>query len=213
MVDRVLATPGSCHYVIDDAGNLLGLIHLDQIKSLIRESSTNQVATAYDAMVRKTDTVRATDTIETCLKRFSESELPELAVVDDDGKLSGVIRRRDILDLYNRELLDTRELGLVFLQPQEGGEGRGQLELPEGYAVDVIEAPPAFVGRALRDLDLRGRYDVLVLGIRHQTEDGSIHVLGPDPDAPLDEGTVLIVEGPKQQLARLRRLVSRGPNA
>lgn len=213
MVDRVLASAGSCHYVVDDDGHLLGVIHLSQIKSLIREDSASKVATAQDAMVRKTETVGINDAVETCLKQFSASELPELAVLDDDGKLSGVIRRRDLLDLYNRELLDARELGLVFLQPQEGGEGRGQLELPEGYAVDVIEAPPAFVGKALRDLDLRGRYDVLVLGIRHQTEDGSIHVLGPDPDAPLDEGTVLIVEGPKQQLARLRRLVSRRVNA
>lgn len=161
-------------------------------------------------MVRETEEVRAKDTIETCLKRFAESDLPELPVVDEDGKLAGVIRRRDILDLYTRKLLNPTELGLVFLDPQKGIETRRSIELPEGYGVDVIDVAPAFVGHALRDLDLRGRYDVLVLGIRHEGEDGSIHVLGPDPDVPLDRDSVLIVEGPKEQLERLRKLGSRG---
>jgi len=209
-VDRVLASAGSFHYVVDDEGHLLGLIHLNQIKNLIRENSLDRPSTAADGMVRETGAIRVNDTIETCLKRFSESELPELPVVDEDGKLSGVIRRRDILDLYNRKLLNPTDLGLVFLEPQEGMETGRSLELPEGYAVDVIKAAPAFVGQALRDLDLRGRYDVLVLGIRHEAEDGSIHVFGPDPDTPLDRDAVLIVEGPREQLNRLRKLGSEG---
>ncbi len=210
MVDRVLASAGGCHYVIDDEGRLLGLIHLNQIKNLIRDDSPGRAAAAADAMVRDTEEVRANDTIETCLKRFAESELPELPVVDEDRRLVGIIRRRDILDLYDRKLLNPAELGLVFLDPQKGIETRRSIELPEGYGVDVIDVAPAFVGHALRDLDLRGRYDVLVLGIRHEGEDGSIHVLSPDPDVPLDRDAVLIVEGPKEQLERLRKLGSGG---
>ena len=38
MVDRVLSSGGGRHYVVDHEGRLLGVIHLDQIKSLIREN-------------------------------------------------------------------------------------------------------------------------------------------------------------------------------
>ena len=208
VVDLLLAASGRPHYVVDDEGCLLGSIHLGRFKSLIGENSLREGTTAADAMARNTEAVGMRDDIETCLTRFSSSDLPELPVVDAAGKLVGVIRRRDILELFNRKLLDPNEWGLVFLQPEEGVEARGRVELPEGYSVDVIDVAPTFVGRTLRDLDLHNQYDVLVLGIRHEAEDGSIHVFGPDANAPLDRGAELIVEGPTQCVAQLRSLAS-----
>ncbi|MGB5194190.1 MAG: CBS domain-containing protein [Polyangiales bacterium] len=210
VVDRLLAAAGKPHYVVDDEGRLLGSIHLGRVKSLIGHDSPPKGTTAADAMVRETEAVRMHDDVETCLIRFSSSDLPELPVVDGEGKLVGVIRRRDILELYNRKLLDPNEWGVVFLQSEEGTEARRRIELPEGYSMDVIDVAPAFVGRTLRDLDLHNRYDVLVLGIRRETEDGSIHVVGPDVNMPLARGAELVVEGPKERIAELRSMVFAG---
>lgn len=210
VVDRLLAAAGKPHYVVDDEGRLLGSIHLGRVKSLIGRDSPPKGTTAADAMVRETESVRTHDDVETCLIRFSSSDLPELPVVDGQGKLVGVIRRRDILELYNRKLLDPSEWGVVFLQPEEGTGARRRIELPEGYSMDVIDVAPTFVGRTLRDLDLHNRYDVLVLGIRRETEDGSIHVVGPDVNMPLARGAELVVEGPKERIAELRSLVFAG---
>jgi hypothetical protein len=210
VVDRLLAAAGSPHYVVDDDGSLLGSIHLGRIKSLIGRDSLHKGTTAADAMVRNTEAVRIDDNVETCLMRFSDSDLPELPLVDAGGKLVGVIRRADILELYNRKLIDPNELGLVFLQPEKGTVARRRIELPEGYSMDVIEVAPVFVGHTLRDLDLHNQYDVLVLGIRREAEDGSIHVLGPDANVPLDRSGELIVEGPTERVEQLRSLVSEG---
>jgi len=208
VVDRLVDAPGRPHYVVDDAGCLQGSIHMARIKSVIGHDSFSKGTTAADAMVRKTEALRVDDNVETCLVQFSDSELPELPVIDAGGTLVGVVRRAAILDLYNRKLLDPRELGLVFLQPEEGAEARRRIDLPEGYSMDVIVVPPAFVGRTLRDLDLHNRFDVLVLGIRRKGEDGSPHVLGPDANVPLDRGGELIVEGPTERIERLRSLAS-----
>ena len=184
------------------------MVHLNQIKSVIRDDELDSLATAHDAMAPSTYAVNADDTIETCLQEFSSCELPELPVVED-GKLVGVVRRGDILNLYNRELLDTSDLGLMFVDREEGGaERRDYVELPEGHGVEAIEVPPEFVGKALRDLDLPGQYQLLVVGMRRHAGDGSIHVFAPDPEAPLTRDTVLIVEGPREELVRLRQLGS-----
>ena len=210
MVDRVLGSIGDCQYVVDEDRKLLGVVHLNQIKSVIRDDALGSLATAYDAMAPDTYAINADDTIEACLRGFSSCELPELPVVAN-GKLVGVVRRSDILDLYNRELLDTSDLGLMFVDREEGGaERRDYVELPEGHGVEAIEVPPDFVGKALRDLDLRGRYGLLVVGMRRHAPDGSIHVFAPDPDVPVDRDTVLIVEGPREQLNRFRTLGSEG---
>jgi CIC family chloride channel protein len=206
MVDRVLGSVVDCQYVVDPQRNLLGVIHLNQIKSVIRDDALGDVATAYDAMAQDTHAVGAEDTIEACLQRFSSCDLPELPVVED-GKLVGVIRRGDILDLYNRELLDTPDLGLMFVDSAESSaERRDYVQLPEGHGVEAIEVPPAFVGKALQELDLRGRYGLLVVGMRRHAADGSVHVYAPDPHVPIDRDTVLIIEGPKDELARLQRM-------
>jgi CIC family chloride channel protein len=208
MVDRVLGSVGDCQYVVGPERHLLGVIYLNQIKSVIREDALGEVATAFDAMAQDTHAVGAEDTIEACLQRFSSCDLPELPVVEE-GKLAGVIRRGDILDLYNRELLDTRDLGLMFVDHAEGTvERRDYVQLPEGHGVEAIEVPPAFVGKALQELDLWGRYELLVVGMRRHAKDGAVHVCAPDPEVPLDRDTVLIVEGPKDQLARLQALGS-----
>ena len=208
MVDRVLGSIGDCQYVVDEERKLLGVVHLNQIKSVIRYDELDSLATAHDAMAPSTYAVNADDTIETCLQEFSSCELPELPVVED-GKLVGVVRRGDILNLYNRELLDTSDLGLMFVDREEGGaERRDYVELPEGHGVEAIEVPPEFVGKALRDLDLPGQYQLLVVGMRRHAGDGSIHVFAPDPEAPLTRDTVLIVEGPREELVRLRQLGS-----
>jgi CIC family chloride channel protein len=208
MVDRVLGSVDDSQYVVDSERNLFGVIHLNQIKGVIRDDTLGDVATAHDAMAQDTHAVDAEDTIETCLQRFSSCDLPELPVVED-GKLVGVIRRRDILDLYNRELLDTRDLGLMFVDRAEGAvERRDYVQLPEGHGVEAIEVPPAFVGKTLRELNLRGRYGLLVVGMRRHAADGAVHIFAPDPQVPLDRDTVLIIEGPKDQLARLQALGS-----
>ena len=213
MVDRVLGSVGDCQYVVDEDRKLLGVVHLNQIKSVIRDDALGSVATAHDAMDPNTYAVNADDTIETCLQELSSCDLPELPVVED-GKLVGVVQRRHILDLYNRELLDTSDLGLMFVDREEGSaERRDYVELPEGHGVEAIEVPPEFVGKALRDLDLPGQYQLLVVGMRRHARDGSIHVFAPDPEVPLTRDTVLIVEGPREELVRLRQLGSERTHA
>jgi CIC family chloride channel protein len=212
MVDRVLGSAGDCQYVVNRHGELLGVVHLNQIKSVIRDDTLRSVATAHDAMALETHAVNASDAIETCLQRFSSCELPELPVVEN-GKLVGVIRRRDILELYNRELLNTSDLGLMFIEREEGGtEKRDYVLLPKGHGVEAIEVPPALVGKALCEVDLPGQYQLLVVGMRRRAADGSTQVLAPDPGLPLERGTMLIVEGPKAQLERLQKLGSQPPS-
>lgn len=58
------------------------------------------------------------------------------------------------------------------------------------------------------ELEKALRVDVRVLGVRREAEDGSIHVLGPGANAPLDREGELIVEGPTESVAQLRALIS-----
>ncbi|BAC88457.1 MULTISPECIES: potassium channel family protein [Gloeobacter] len=79
---------------------------------------------------------------------------------------------------------------------------RGMLESlqldPEHSIVEVV-APREFTGQTLRDLDLRRRFRVNVLALRH---DGRFNV-NPDPDDRIGAGDIIVMIGANRDLDQL----------
>lgn len=64
-------------------------------------------------------------------------------------------------------------------------------------AIAEVEAPEAFAGRTLAELELRTRFGVSVLSIRRgETTDAN-----PAPDAPVESGDVLVLLGHEEAIA------------
>ena len=70
------------------------------------------------------------------------------------------------------------------------------LDLGEDEALIEIDVPNEWVGKTLKDLQLHRKKDLTVLAIKNKGQGGAL----PQPDTPLEEGTVLVVGGPKKEL-------------
>lgn len=85
------------------------------------------------------------------------------------------------------------------------------LTLAEGYTLIEVVTPAAFVGRSLRDLALRNRYNVNLVAVKrtveHEQEDGTmvqdVTASVPHADDVIDSGDVLILVGSNDALGRL----------
>jgi trk system potassium uptake protein len=73
------------------------------------------------------------------------------------------------------------------------------LDLGEDEALIELEVPSEWVGKALKDLQLHRKKDLTVLAIKNKGQGGAL----PQPSTPLEEGTVLVVGGPKKELDKL----------
>ncbi len=73
-----------------------------------------------------------------------------------------------------------------------------RLELEPGMSLTQMHVPDALVGRSLRDLNLTGRFQVLVLGIK-----GDRLRVAPGPDEVLAAGDVLLLLGTDEMIAKL----------
>ena len=73
------------------------------------------------------------------------------------------------------------------------------LELGEDEALIEIDVPNEWVGKTLKDLQLHRKKDLTVLAIKNKGKGGTL----PQPDTSLEEGTVLVVGGPKTELDEL----------
>lgn len=54
------------------------------------------MADVEDVMTPRPATVRPGDTLESALRRMQELRLPQIVVVDDDRRLLGLLRGRDV---------------------------------------------------------------------------------------------------------------------
>lgn len=105
--------------VLDGDGNLVGII---SEKNIVNAASGNKVSMAEfafllskmkvgDIMTREVITVSINDPVEEAAKKISDNDITILPVVDDSGKLVGVVSRSDLFSLL-LELFGSRHYGI-----------------------------------------------------------------------------------------------------
>jgi CIC family chloride channel protein len=205
VVDRVVEHRHPEIYVIDDTGQLHGLVDIEDVATILRDAEDLQaVLVAADVMRPCIGSVHPEDTLDRCLILFSQRQVKRLPVVNDQGLLIGRISRADVIGHYNREIL-RRDAVLRFddtvEEPAKSGE---RVHLAHGDIKAEIPVAGSLVGRTLRDLDLRARFEVSVYAVRDQEGESRF----PDPGRPLLHGETLEVHGPAGGINQVRRLAS-----
>jgi uncharacterized transporter YbjL len=143
------------------------------------------------------------DNLEDCMVTLGHQDSTDLPVLynPDNPVLVGVITRRAIFEVYNREVLNQEDTGIQLVT----GEARMHdcVELPETYKVQIFVPPAEWLGRNLRELALRERYNVSVLAVKKRNRLGGLRNEIPDPDQPLGVADRLIIVGEVTDLDRL----------
>lgn len=73
------------------------------------------------------------------------------------------------------------------------------IELSPDYSIVETAVPKRWIGRTLKDLDVRRTYGVNVVGVK----EGDQVEITPDPDAALKEGMILMLIGSNEALERI----------
>ncbi|NHM29434.1 potassium channel family protein [Neobacillus terrae] len=76
------------------------------------------------------------------------------------------------------------------------------IELSDKYSVEEIKIPDCMSNKSLRELDLRAKYNLSVIAIRHN----STIKISPSPDESIAKDDVLVVIGENADLARFANM-------
>ncbi|MBO0958390.1 TrkA family potassium uptake protein [Neobacillus sp. MM2021_6] len=76
------------------------------------------------------------------------------------------------------------------------------IEISKNYSVEEVKIPDRMREKTLRELDLRARFNLSVIAIRHNDD---IHI-SPSPDEKINYGDVLVVIGENRDLAKFANL-------
>ena len=194
---------GESHYlVVDGEGRYRGLLRLRELlPGFGRRRELGPLVVAADLVESDIPPVHGSDSLDAALRLMDNRGIDVLAVVDERGHPLGRITLDDIVETYHRRLFDLDPAG------ETGGlmvaaEGGGWVDLGDGQRLSRLEAPEAWVGHSLQQLDLRKRLGVqVVLVLRHG--DGATSRSVPGPDYVVAPGDVLLVVGAARKLRRL----------
>ncbi len=203
VVEQFLDSQDPYYYLMDREQKLAGLVSLHDVKEFLSEGGLEGLVIARDLARPISTTTHPQETLAECLRKLAEADLEQLPVIDVNpvSKLVGVVTQRDLIDLYDRQVLRREFIGTASVT---ASQDRNTLTLPHRYTVVPFPLPAAYVGKTLRELDLRARYHVTVIAVRTETSSGSRDNL-PQPEQLLQAGEILVLAGYREDIADLRR--------
>lgn len=95
--------------VVDDSGRLTGIVSLQDIKALIHSEYRDRVGQLVGSICnREVIFLTHEDTLYTAMKLFDVKGIEEIPVVDDPESkwVVGMLKRRNVIAAYNREVLN-----------------------------------------------------------------------------------------------------------
>ena len=176
--------------VLDNDGNLVGIISEKNITSAAadREVSIVQFALLLskikvgDVMTKEVITVSVDDPVELAARKMSDNDISILPVVDNNGKLVGVVSRSDLFRLL-LELFGTRHYGIRVtfrIKDQKGVIAKLAIAL-EKIGANIV---------SIGNLDSDQGYSTIIMKINGVDES-----LIKDTLSPLVDGNLDIREG------------------
>ena len=201
IMDHFLTSNLPLSFVINEQRHLVGVISIHDVKSTLQDDSLGPLVVAAD-LAQPPDTATVPDeTLARCLEKFAMSEQEYLPVLSPDQQLAGVISQRDVLDLYNREILRNEYLGVSLRSEAITETVHEQVRLPHDYTVEIVQIPAHLIGKTLRESQLRNRFNLTAIAIRR----GGFHSPDelPDPNSPFHQEDYLVLVGRTEHLRRL----------
>ncbi len=203
LLSKFIEHPGSTLFVTDDDNHLLGIVTSDDIRPLIRDAASLETLVIAEDVMTAQDfpTVSPDDSLANVM-RFLGSYRGEVAVLQR-GRLVGVIWPEDVIQRYNTEIFK-RDMARSMVSAVNGESA--VVTAVEDTAVAEIPVPAQFIGRSIRDLDIRKNFGVSVLMIKQSTAGGQEKLqTTPTADYTFRRGDVMLVMGPNEELRRLKR--------
>ena len=205
LVGRMVSSPHYEFFVVDDKGDLMSVISVDDLRrSLPDQSALSGVVIAEDIGTSPVHYVREDDTLDSAMRQFGKRNFEELPVLPagDSRKPVGTIRRHDVIKAYNKEILKVDLAGSVGSRLNDAAKLQ-TWETVGGYELAQIEAPLHLHGKPLQSLRLRQEYGVQIILIERAGLDGDDRYAFPAAESTLELGDCIVVFGKSDDVRRL----------
>jgi len=208
ILELVVNSPSIQFYVVDRNNNLVGAISLKEVRRvLLDQDYLADLLIALDLANPDVPRVKLEDDLDTVMKLFGKYDVEEIPVVasDDSSRIIGSVARKDVIDSYNRELM-RRNLSQELTSSVKLLETVQTVDFFDDYVMAELPVPPSFVGKSIKDVNLRARFGVQILMIRRRVENKNYQQIVPSPNEVFRADDKLILMGKKKEIETVKHV-------
>ncbi|MHC4589107.1 MAG: chloride channel protein, partial [Planctomycetota bacterium] len=197
--------PGETLFVVDNEKRLIGTVTAGELRPAMRDASAlSSLVIAEDLMAtRGVPSVPPEESLAEVMRMLGtyQGEIPVLR----DNELVGVIWPQDVIERYNTELFK-RDMARGLVSAVSRESKLGLAPAVEDAVVAEVPVPDGFIGRSIRELNIRHDFGCSILMIKRRTAGGREQLdATPEPDYLFHEGDVMLVLGPGRNIRALER--------
>ena len=202
---------------IDDSEKNIEMIKNDVTEAAILDSTKEEALRAIDigrvdcAIVCIGENLEASVLTSLLLKKF---EIPKIVARANSQAHRQILNLIGVDEIISPE----EEMGLRLARRVSSTHILHHLDISESHTISEVIVSQSFVGKSIRELDLRSRFGINVVGIKKKipqvTDDGENvfeekYVDFPAPEDVIDEGDVLVMVGSDRAVMDVERLIER----
>lgn len=167
VIDTLVKSKDPYVPVVDRNSRLYGVVSVFGLKEhIFNRENMSDLLIAKDVAHTRIATVKLDDNCQTVMSHMTNYSVEGLPVIDSDGKILGMIWRKDILDTYNKEI-EKRDTAASFASKISMSNEGNTIHFLEGYSMTELPIPEKFIGKSIKTLDIRNSYKVNILFIRN----------------------------------------------
>jgi CIC family chloride channel protein len=148
--------------VLGPEGELSGVIRVQDLHQALDDRGALESVVLAADLATPSRGVRPDATLEEALESLTETGADLLPVVEDSGRVVGVVLAADVMERYSHELRKLRLASTIASRRTFSVETDG-MELGHGMRLAEVEVPPSLENRTLREAELRARFGIEVL--------------------------------------------------
>lgn len=208
VVNFVLSRKDSEYPVVNSEGRVIGIISINDLKDFLFErDSLSSLLIAGDLISAEFEPLLLEDNCYAAIEKMNKYQLEGLPVVDSisSQKIIGMIWRKEIQNAYEKEI-NRIEITSNLASSISMKEEEKNVQFIEGYSVAEIKVPISFVGKSIRELNIRAKYDVNVLSIKSSNKKRYEIKAVPKPDYIFNEKDIIVVAGEIKSINKLRSI-------
>jgi len=211
IIERFINSESSYLYLTDEKGNITGKISQNELSTVAPDyENLKDIIVAQDISTANSVVVYKNDHLDYVMKEFEKENVGEIPVVlkENPSIILGTIWRIDVIAAYNKEILK-RDLAGEVSHLMTASASSEIVEVAEGLYLQEITTPEIFIGKKIKEVDVRNKYNVDIVLIKDKskgrTKKQKITNL-PDSDYVFKKDTALLILGERKRVEYLSRL-------
>jgi predicted transcriptional regulator len=181
--------------VVNQDNKLVGSVSLEEMRRVLldQEHLTNWLI-AVDLVNSEIPRIDATDDLAAVMKLFSMYDIEEIPVMDpvEEGHIIGSVHRKEIIDIYNKELVK-RNISQEITGSIKLLEKMQTVDFIDDYVMAEVPVPVSFIGKSIKEVDIRARYEVQILMMKRESSPGVYRQIVPNPNEKFLKNDLLVI--------------------